>query len=290
MFVRMNEARKPDDASVPTRQARLSVFVCARNEGSILSACLSHLRFADEIVVLLDRSDDQSSVIAHALADRVIEGAFPLEGSRRAAAQAACSGDWVLEVDADELIPLEMALEIRAAIACPSAADWFLLPLDNYVGERRVRHGWGGSFGTSAVARLYRRGAKVWGEQQVHPTTRIAGKFGGRLQHAIRHRVDDNVSDMLRRLDRYTQLNAADLQGGRRRHGLVSNLFRGIRRFWKCYVTRRGYREGEWGVLIALMAALYPLLSELRARMEPTLLPLPEIQQMPAAKAGEAAA
>ena len=55
---------------------------------------------------------------------------------------------------------------------------------------------------------------------------------------------------------------------GARRKGLVSHAFRAVRRFWKCYVTRRGYREGDWGVLIALMAALYPVLSELRARLE----------------------
>ncbi len=41
-----------------------------------------------------------------------------------------------------------------------------------------------------------------------------------------------------------------------------------MRRFYKCYVSRKGYREGDWGLLIALMAALYPLISTLRARLE----------------------
>jgi len=39
-------------------------------------------------------------------------------------------------------------------------------------------------------------------------------------------------------------------------------------RFWKCYVARRGYREGQYGFLIALMAALYPILSYLKANLE----------------------
>jgi glycosyltransferase involved in cell wall biosynthesis len=264
---------------------RLSAVVCAHNEAANLPACLANLRFADEIVVLLDRSDDGSAAIAHALADRVIEGIFPLEGPRRAAAQASCSGEWVLEVDADERIPAALAAEIQAMLAGPVAADWFLLPLDNYVGQRRVRHGWGGSFGTSAVARLYRRGIKTWGDQQVHPTARLAGQAGGRLQHPIEHRVDADISDMLRRLDRYTHLRATDLRQQARRPGLISHGFRGLRRFWKCYVSRRGYREGGWGVLIALMAALYPVLSELRARLEPTPLPQAEAQPEDSAKA-----
>ena len=37
----------------------------------------------------------------------------------------------------------------------------------------------------------------------------------------------------------------------------------------KCYIARRGYREGPWGFLIALCAALYPILSYLKARLEP---------------------
>ncbi|WP_249681488.1 glycosyltransferase family 2 protein [Roseococcus pinisoli] len=249
----------------------LSVFVCARNEAARLPQCLEHLRFADEIVVLLDRSTDASAEIARALADRVVEGIFPLEGPRRAAALAACRGAWVLEIDADELVPPELAEEIRLLLQGAPKADWFLLPVDNYVGGRCVRHGWGGSFGTSAVARLYRRGGKAWGMERVHPAARLLGTPGGRLRHALRHEVDTDVSDMLRRLDRYTQLNAQDLQAGRRRHGLLSHAFRGLRRFWKCYVARRGYREGDWGVMIALMAAFYPILSELRARLEPAI-------------------
>jgi hypothetical protein len=97
----------------------------------------------------------------------------------------------------------------------------------------------------------------------------MAGRYGGRLSSSIDHWVDTDISDMLCRLDRYTAQHAADLlRLPKARHGLLSHLFRGIRRFWKCYVTRRGYREGDWGVLIALMAALYPMLSELRARLE----------------------
>jgi hypothetical protein len=39
-------------------------------------------------------------------------------------------------------------------------------------------------------------------------------------------------------------------------------------RFFKCFVSRGGWREGHYGFLIALMAALYPMLSYLKARLE----------------------
>ena len=73
---------------------------------------------------------------------------------------------------------------------------------------------------------------------------------------------------MIQRLDRYTHQRALDLVERGQVGGVAENAFRGFRRFLKCYISRKGYREGGWGVLIALMAGLYPLLSTLRARLE----------------------
>jgi hypothetical protein len=50
---------------------------------------------------------------------------------------------------------------------------------------------------------------------------------------------------------------------------LMANVRRLFTRFFKCYVGRRRYREGKWGFLIALFAGFYPLLSYLKATLEP---------------------
>jgi glycosyltransferase involved in cell wall biosynthesis len=245
----------------------LSAVLCIHNEQDLLEACLLRLRFADEIVVLLDRCTDDSEAIARRLADHVIIGEFPLEGPRRATAVGAASGDWIIEIDADEAVSAELAAEIRERIASETAADYFQVPIDNYVGDHLIRHGWGGSFGTTSVARLFRRGVKTWGTERVHPTVRFRGAAGPILEHPIGHRIDTDIGDMLHRFERYTALRAADLHT-RPRGGVFSNCLRAVRRFYKCYVTRKGYREGDWGVLIALLAALYPLVSVLRSRLE----------------------
>ena len=71
---------------------------------------------------------------------------------------------------------------------------------------------------------------------------------------------------MFARLGRYTALKAQDLADNGKIKGLADDAFRGVRRFFKCYVSRKGYREGDLGFLISLMAGLYPILSNLRAR------------------------
>jgi glycosyltransferase involved in cell wall biosynthesis len=247
----------------------LSAVLTVHNEEDKLEACLRRLQFADEIVVLLDRCTDNSEVIARRFTNCVIAGEFPLEGPRRASAVGAANGDWVIEIDADEAVSPALAQEICSLISSGTRCDYFQVPIENYVGDHLIRHGWGGSFGTTSVARLFRRGVKRWGVERVHPSVKFDGVEGPILTHGITHSVDTDIGDMLHRLERYTALRAADLCE-RPRGGVAANVFRAMRRFYKCYVTRKGYREGDWGVLIALMAALYPLISTLRARLEST--------------------
>ncbi|WP_135467274.1 glycosyltransferase family 2 protein [Crenalkalicoccus roseus] len=248
---------------------RLSALVVARDEEARLPDCLASLAFADEVVVVLDRTTDRSAEIARRHGARVLEGAWEREGARRNAGIAACSGDWILEVDADERVTPALAAEIREVIATSPHAR-HLVPVENYIGGRLVRNGWAGSFGTTAVPRLFRRGAKRWREQRVHPGLDWTGSEGPRLSRgALVHLVDRDISDMLRRLDRYSSARAADLLEAGDIGTLPGSLRRCLSRAFKSYVSRRGYREGGWGVLLAFCAGAFPLLAHLKARLEP---------------------
>ncbi len=246
--------------------ARLSALVVARDEEGQLAQCLERLAFADEIVVVLDRCEDGSAAIARRFTERLLEGAWPIEGERRNAGIAACSGDWIVEVDADERVSEALAREIREVIA-GAAPGYFLIPFDNSAGERLVRHGWGAAWGVGAAPRLFSKGAKRWGGQRIHPKLELKGERRW-LESPMEHYVDKNVSDMIARLDRYTTARAQDLRDSGEIGSLAANARRFFSRFLKCYVRRRGYREGAYGFLIALFAGLYPILSYLKARLE----------------------
>jgi hypothetical protein len=80
--------------------------------------------------------------------------------------------------------------------------------------------------------------------------------------------VDRNISDMLRRLDDYSTARAKDI----REQGIIdttsNNIRRMFSRFFKCYVSRKGYREGGYGLIVAICAGLFPLMSHLKATLE----------------------
>ena len=246
---------------------RLSAVISIHNEEVQLYSCLNTIKFADEIVVLLDKCSDRSEAIANEFSDQVLIGDWHNEGARRNAGIEACKGPWILEIDADERVSDELAKEIRSVIE-ESNYDWHEILVDNYIGDRLVRWGWGASFGKAAYPGLFKKGAKEWSSQRVHPSLRWRGVKGPKLKHRLTHYVDNNISDMLNRLDSYSTARARDLRETDQIGSTINNLRRFFSRFFKCYFLRQGYREGRYGLLIAICAGLYPLLSHLKAKLE----------------------
>ena len=245
----------------------ISALVVVHNEENQLAPCLEGLKFADEIVVVLDRCTDRSREIAVGFDCKLLEGAWILEGDRRNKGIEACSGNWILELDADERVSLGLAQEFREATRV-SDADWHDVPVDNYLGDRLIRYGWGASFGRGAHAALFRKGAKHWGPERVHPKLTFKGTKGDRLRLPITHYVDRDISGLIRKLDSYSTAHAQDLRDSGDIGSFGHNVRRIFSRFYKCYVARKGYREGPYGFLIALLAGMYPILSYLKARLE----------------------
>jgi glycosyltransferase involved in cell wall biosynthesis len=240
----------------------LSALVIAHNEEAQLGDCLARLGFADEIVVVLDRTTDRSAEIARNAGARIIDGAWELEGPRRNAGLDQCRCDWIIEIDADERVSPALAQEIRDAIA-QAASDIFLVPMANHIGAHRVRYGWGAYNGVAAKPILFRRGTKRWGAGRVHPRIEMTGRRGT-LGAALDHYVDRDIGDMFRRLNRYTDLAALDALDTGAKPALGHAVRRVFSRFWKSYVARRGHREGAYGLALATFSALYPLLIYLK--------------------------
>jgi hypothetical protein len=244
---------------------RLSALVCVQNQDAQLSECLRKLSFCDEIVVVADRCTDRSQDIARRQGAIVIDGIFPLESQRKAAGAEACSGDWILEIDPDELVDAAVAWEIRAALQLRPVGDWYELSIDNYVGETLVREGWTGALSSRAEPRLYKRGLKAWEPRRLNAPAVMAGRSGGALTGAIRRSLGRDIGGLMERLNRFTALAAEDIVDAGAPAKLGSGLLAGAATFLRGYVVRGGWREGRLGLLVAMLSAIFPVLSQMRA-------------------------
>ena len=134
----------------------LSVFIIARNEADRIVPTIRAVRdLTDDLVVVNSGSTDETRGLAAGHGARVIENAWPGYGPQKRFAEDQCRHRWLLNLDADEVVPPDLAQEIRGLFAAGEPA------LDGY--EIRIAEIFPGEAAPHRLAyslapvRLYRR-------------------------------------------------------------------------------------------------------------------------------------
>jgi glycosyltransferase involved in cell wall biosynthesis len=238
------------------KNPRLSVVVVTRNEEDRLRASLESVAWADEIVVVDAESDDKTVTIAQEFTDHVIVRPWAGYAAQKNVAIDLATGDWILSLDADEIVSAELTAEIRRVLAADGPADGYAVPRRNIFWGRWVRHG---GLYPDWQLRLFRRGRGRFVERAVHESVRVDGRVE-RLAGHLEHRSYRDVGDFLARADRYAALAAADAVAQGRRAGVRDLVLRPLGRFVSMYVVRGGFLDGWRGFLLASLYAYYVLI------------------------------
>jgi len=238
------------------KKPRLSVVVVTRNEEDRLRACLESVAWADQIVVVDAESDDKTVTIAREFTDHVVVRPWPGYAAQKNVAIEMATGEWVLSLDADEVVSTELTAEIRRVLAADGPADGYAVPRRNIFWGRWVRHG---GLYPDWQLRLFRRGRGRFIERAVHESVRVDGRVE-RLAGHLEHRSYRDVGDFLARADRYAALAAADAVAQGRRARARDFVLRPLGRFLSMYVLYRGFLDGWRGFLLASLYAYYVLI------------------------------
>lgn len=242
----------------------ISALIVARNEEKKIRNTLESLSFVDEIIVILDRSNDGTIKICKKYTSKIYKGSWLSEGKRRNFGIKKCNCDWILEVDADEIISKSLSEEIRYKIKDDSMNDFYYIKLLNYVGEKPIKFGWMACLAPDGKFCLFRKKSKSWIDGRVHPQYRLDGKKGAGLSNKITHKMSRNISDLLVRFNRNTKLNAYDIKDNKNNLSKMFSIRRIFSRFFKCFILRKGYTSGAVGLLISILSALYPFISAMK--------------------------
>lgn len=233
------------------KHTTLGVAIITKNAALRLAQCLDALAFADDIVVIDGGSTDGTAEIARTHGARVIEETdWPGFGPQKNRALDALATDWVLSIDADEIVTPELAASIRAAIAAPQADVYALDRLSSFCGAWIRHSGWYPDW----IPRLFRRGTARFSDDLVHERLVFEGA-ARRLDGKLMHYSYEDFDAVLRKLDAYSSAGAAQRAAAGKRGSFGKALARGAWAFVRTWVLRAGFLDGRAGFMIAVFNA-----------------------------------
>jgi len=242
---------------------KLSIAIATYNEEKNLPSCLEAVGdWVDEIVVVDGESTDKTSKIAKKYGARVIKTTNkPIFHINKQMAIDACRGEWVLQLDADEIVDQDLKEEILAVVKQGNEFDAFAIRRKNFFLGRWLSKG--GQY-PDAVIRFFKKGKAYLPCRSVHEQMEVpSGKISQFSGHLLHYPYPD-FAEYLVKFNRYTELTA---QKHLADSGIKPTLWRyflielkAIKEFLSRYLRHKGFYDGFPGLIFALFSALhYPV-------------------------------
>lgn len=227
---------------------KLSVVILSKNEADRIGAAIASVPFADEILVLDSGSTDGTQELARSLGARVEEVDWPGFPQQRNRALEMVRNDWVLYLDADEVLDDTLQAALMALPEAPPVQGYTLCRENLWLGTR-IR---GGTFRPRHMSRMAHRGHAVW-RSEVHEILHVDGptqKLPGRILHTPYR----SMREHLQSIDFYTGLYAEKTERPAR---IWDVALRPPLHFVKAYLLLAGFRDGIAGWMLAWLGASY---------------------------------
>lgn len=264
-----------------SKQNKISIVISAYNEEAKIRNCLQSCKWADEIIFVDNSSTDNTVNIARQFTQKIFtqkNDPFNIDLQKNFGIGKA-KGDWILVLDADEIITPELKNEIFATINItpPVQEDLkyptplikgaggispegiihgFFIPRKNIIFGKWIQHsGWYPDY----QLRLFRSGSGKYEKKHVHEPLNIIGKTA-KLNEPLIHYNYETVSQFLyKHLQIYAPNEAEELL----RKGFIFDWRGAVRlpmsEFLSRYFAREGYKDGFHGLILALLMGVYHL-------------------------------
>lgn len=254
---------------------KISVLINTLNEEKNIRNCLESVKWADEIVIVDMYSDDRTLEIAREYTDKIFffeKMGYADPARQFALEQASC--EWVLVLDADEIVPLKLKNSLQEVME-KDLGDVVNIPHNNYFAGKQIQHmGWGPM--QDMHPRFFRKKYLHFGDR-IHDFINIS-------EEARHYNLTDPQEGFIhfsyldfehyidKALNHYTSIEARNIFEGKKEGyklgesvpGILFRLFRG---FFDVYVRDKGYKDGFRGLSISFLSVIYNLLAYLKLRL-----------------------
>ncbi len=229
----------------------ISAVIITRDASTHLARVLAAVDFCEERLVLDSGSTDATVEIAREAGARVEHQPFLGYGPQKCRAVAIARHDWILSIDADEILDDEARASImRLDLADPHAC--YAIRRRTFIGSHEVRHG---AWGHDLVLRLFNRTTAGFKPLPVHEEVE-SGRPATRLAGSLLHSSFTDCGAVLTRSVRYAHMKAAIMRRKGQRTSAWSLPFRACAAFTGSYFLRSGWRDGPAGFVVALARAI----------------------------------
>jgi glycosyltransferase involved in cell wall biosynthesis len=258
------------------RKLPIGVIVMTKNEELAIEHCLQSVQQLAEVFVVDSGSEDETRKLAEQLGAHVVDfnwdGRYPKK-KQWSLENCSFTGDWVLYLDADEMVSPELLRELQRLDLANSSHAAFQIPLDYVFLNKRMRHGHK-VVKTALVNRHKCRfpvmddlGVTQMGEVEGHYQPLVDGSVG-KLRSTIVHHDREPLFHYFERHNRYSDWEAAlrdnrsaraEVAKARSGRGQLFDRLPGKPLLFVIYslLLRGGWRDGRAGVHYAIALAFY---------------------------------
>lgn len=224
----------------------ISATIIVKNGERKLQKVLESLSAFSEVIVYDTGSSDQTLAIAAQFPNvSIYTKEFTGFGPCHNAAALLAKHDWILSIDADEVLSPELACEITNLSLEQDTV--YSLPFHNFYKEKLIK--WCGWYPEQHI-RLYNKKATAFSECLVHEGVITKNVKTVTLSHPVFHYSYESLSDFLVKLERYSTL-FAEQNRGKRNSSPLTAIGHGAAAFFRSFILKRGFLGGYEGLLIS---------------------------------------
>lgn len=238
-------------------KAKLAIVIATKNEENNIEKCLQSVTWTDEIIIIDDVSTDQTVEISKKYTDKIfINDSHSVFHINKNLGIDKATSEWILSLDADEIIPEELAEEIKQAIQNQAMLGYYLNRRNYFLGKWIKGCGWYPDY----IIRLFRKGVTMW-PTEVHNTPQITKKDQlGYLKNDFLHYSYTSFEQYFNKFNLYTMLMAKELNIKEEKVSLLyfpwDFIIKPLLVFIKKYFFQKGWKDGFYGFFISFSSAL----------------------------------
>jgi len=234
------------------KKAKISAVLITRNEERNIKRCLESLKWVDEIIIVDGESRDSTIEIAKGYGAKIISHRFEGDfGMERNIGNDNATGDWILALDADEVIPEKTRDNIIGILKNESPFDAYNVPRRQYFLGKPLMHG--GRY--HSIINFFKRG-KVRFDGKVHHLVVVDGKIG-QFEHPIEHYPFNSISEFIQKHDRYTGYEALEMfekfKDSELKNVKYNLTIKPVKLFFKTYFKKKGHKDGILGLIFCIL-------------------------------------